>query len=154
MPKPIYTLLLPLELARSFSLHRLLASDPKLSARKAYRLLEQFDVSGPEQRFVVTLLRAKTNYWLFRCNQTQFCGDFIVVDMSGAAAGSGARRVFVLELKAGEPVREVGGVQLARWREAVAEIAGIHGVIKANADATLLRGGEDEVLAHLGVKQV
>lgn len=152
MPRPVYTLLLPFELASSFSIHRLLASDPDLSGRAAYRLLEQFDVSGPEQRFVVTLLRAKTNYWLFRCNQTLFCGDFVVVDMSASSAAAN-RRVWVLELKAGEPVREVGGLQVARWREAVAEIARQHAVIQESSEATLLRGGEDEVLAHLGVSQ-
>ena len=148
MTWPRFTLLLPFELAESFSLPRLLAQDPELSARDAYRLLEQFDVSRPEQRFVCTLLRAKTNCWLFRCNQTLACGDFIVVDMSPAPE---LRRALVLELKAGEAVREVGGLQVARHREALAEIAGRQGIIAADVPATLLRGGEDEVLAYLGV---
>lgn len=147
------TLLLPFELADRFSIHELLASDPGRSGRAAYRLLEQFDVSKPEQRFVVTLLRAKTNLWLFRCNQTQFCGDFIVVDMSGEDARQ-RRRVYVLELKAGEPVKQAGGVQLARWREAVTEIAAVHGIIDAQVEPELVRGGEDEVLAYLGVERV
>ena len=146
------TLLLPFELAESFNLPRLLASDPNLSGRQAYRLLEQFEVSKPEQRFVCALLRAKTNYWVFRCNQKGFCGDFIVVDM--AEPDPERRRAWVLELKANEPVRPGGGVQLARHRDAVAEIAATHGVVRADADVELLRGGEDEVLAHLGVVPV
>ena len=148
-----YTLLLPFELADRFSIHELLAAAPGRSAKTAYRLLEQFDLSGPERRFVVTLLRAKTNLWLFRCNQTLFCGDFIVVDMSGSEARM-RERVYVLELKAGEPVREVGGVQVARHREALAEIAAHHQVIEAGVTPLLLRGGEDEVLAYLGVEFV
>ena len=148
-----YTLLLPFELADRFSIHQLLVAEPDRSARHAYRLLEQFDVSGPEQRFVVTLLRAKTNLWLYRCNQTLFCGDFIVVDMSSATPRQ-RRRVYVLELKAGEPVKQVGGVQLARWRGAVAEIAARDGIIEAGVEAELIRGGEDEVLAYLGVVPV
>ena len=146
-----HTLLLPPSLTSMFSLARLLAGDPSHSARTAHAWLEQFEVSGPERRFVLALLRAKTNYWLFRCNQTRFCGDFIVVDMSGDSPSQ--RRLWVLELKANEAVREVGGHQVARWREAVAEIAQVHGVVEVGAEATLLRGGEDEVLAWLGVSR-
>ena len=148
-----YTLLFPFELASRFTLMELLVSKPDRSAKTAYRLFEQFDVSGPEQRFVVTLLRAKTNLWLFRCNQTLFCGDFIVVDMSGTSARQRVR-VYVLELKANEPVRQVGGVQVARHREALAEIAAAHEIIEAGVEAELLRGGEAQVLAYLGVVPV
>ena len=148
MAAPRYTLQLPAELAQSFSLPRLLAAETGLSAKRAYELLEQFELSGPERRFARSLLRAKTNLWLFRCNQTCFCGDFVVVDMSG---GPARRRVFVLELKAGEEVRPGGGVQLRNFREAVREIATRDGIVEPESEALLLRGGEDEVLRHLGV---
>ncbi|MCB9749202.1 MAG: hypothetical protein H6713_04250 [Myxococcales bacterium] len=147
-----YTLLLPFELCERFSLHELLAADPAYNSGEAFRLREEFDVSGPERRFVQTLLRAKTNLWVFRCNQRLFCGDFIVVDMSSASAEL-RRRVYVLELKAGEPLKRVGGVQLARWPEALAEIASVHGVIAPGVEPELLRGGEREVLEFLGIAQ-
>lgn len=150
-PRPM-TLLLPFELADRFSLRELLGADRRYSAREAHRLLERFSLSGPERRFAIALLRAKTNLWLFRCNQSQFCGDFLVVDMSGPKA---LRRVHVLELKAREPARLLsgGGIQLANWREAVDEVAREHGILtaeSAHANAQLVRGGEGEVLAFLG----
>ena len=148
-----FTLLLPFDLTRSFSLARVIAEDPTITPRDAHPLHEQFDVSGPERRFALTLLRAKTNLWLFRCNKTLFCGDFVIVDMSASSAEAG-RAVHVVELKMGEAVRPGGGVQLRRWREAVEEIARKHGVVPASVEAALIRGGEDEVLAHLGVVPV
>ncbi len=148
MPARPFTLQLPFELCDRFSIHELLVAKPAWTAGAAYRLLEQFEVSGPERRFAITLMRAKTNLWLFRCNQRLFCGDFIVVDMSGA---SGRRRVYVIELKAEEPLKRVGGVQLARWPEAVAEIAREHGIIEAAVEPELIRGGEDQVLEFFGV---
>lgn len=150
MSRRPYTLLLPPELAERFSLRELVAARPGRGYEEALRLLERFEVSGPERRFVVALLRAKTNLWLFRCNQRRFCGDFIVVDMSSATAQQ-RRRVYVLELKADEPIRRAGGVQLANWREAIAEIATVHGIIEHDVEPELIRGGEDEVLAYLGV---
>ena len=145
-----YTLQLTFGLGERFSIHELLAAGPARSGGEAYRMLEQFEVSGPERRFVRSLLRAKTNLWLFRCNQRRFCGDFIVVDMSSATALQ-RRRVYVIELKANEPIKRAGGVQLARWRDAIDEIAAYHGIIEAAVEPELIRGGEDEVLAFLGV---
>jgi hypothetical protein len=61
-----------------------------------------------------------------------------------------ARRVWVLELKAGEAVHPAGGVQLQRWREAVDEIATTHGILRVGADAVLLQGDPTLLLEELG----
>jgi hypothetical protein len=136
-------------LAAAFSIPALLAEEPGLDAGAAYRLREQFEVSGPERRFARALLRAKTNLWLFRTNKTLFCGDFITVDRS---SGDRRRReVQVLELKAGEAARRAGGHQVRNWPAALAEIAERWEVVDADHEVELVRGGEDEVLAHLGV---
>lgn len=152
MPKPPpMTLLLPFEMGEgAFNLRTLLAADPHRSWRRGYALLEQFALSGPEREFARTLLRDKTNLWLFRTNQTRYAGDFIVVDMSAPDARA-RRRVWVLELKANEKLKTAGGIQLTNWREALAEIAEHHGIIDANTDAELLQGDPQAVLEHLGL---
>jgi len=123
------TLYLPFHLAtHGFNLSRLLASDPRRSWSEGYRLLEQFDLSGPERQFTLVLLRDKTNLWLFRCNQRAWCGDFIVVDMLTQPAAD---------------------LQLANQRKALAEIAGREAVIATDCAADLLRGDPAELLRLL-----
>src|SRR5262245_12992898 len=68
-------------------------------------------LASVEHAFALGLLGRRTSLWLYRTHQRAFAGDFIVVDMS--ASVSAQRRVFALELKSGEHVREGrGGVQL------------------------------------------
>lgn len=56
-----------------------------------------------------------------------------------------------MELKTGEPLsRPRGGGQLQNSRLALAEIAHRHGVIEADREATLIKGGEEAVLELLG----
>lgn len=130
-----------------FSVEQLLARDPALSRSQAWQRLELFALSGPERLFTRRLLMERRNLWLYRCNQRAFCGDFVVVDMSG---GLGARRVVALELKQGAPVKPgAGGVQMARVPEAVAEIAARDAVITERAAAQQVMGDPTAVARWL-----
>lgn len=140
------------------SLRRLLSAATNRSGRRCVCLIEQFAMTGPERAFAQAVLQRKTNLWLFRTNQRRFAGDFVVVDMSarGARPGTGpgtssGRRAWVLELKAAEPVRPAGGVQLRRARDALDEIAAVHGILPLGAPAVLLRGDPKPLLEALGV---
>lgn len=145
-----FTLRLPFHLARQgFSLARLLATDPDRPWSESYALLEQLALSRPERDFALELLREKTNFWLYRCNQRCFCGDFVVVDMSPPRVA--ARRARVIELKQGLPLAAAaGGIQLANHRLALDEIAGRDGVLAAGCPAELLLGDPAAVLRALG----
>lgn len=94
-------------------------------------------MSGPERHFVRELLRRKRNLWLFRCHHRRFCGDFIVVDMSGPEPER--RPAMVLEVKEREPVHEVGEVayQLRQASEAIQEL-GARGVLGASSEVSTL----------------
>lgn len=115
--------------------------------RLASRLDPGFALCPAESAFARQLLSSQTRYWLFRTHQQQAAGDFIAVDRSGRAACS---RWFAIELKRatrlslGRP-----GIQLARCRQAVAWVAGHHGLAVAmltevvgnpTAVTSLLRG--------------
>lgn len=96
-----------------------------------------------EARFARELLARRPERWLYRANQRAFCGDFVVVDMS--ARRTAPRRVWIVELKLGAPLREGGGpvgVQLLHAPEALAAL-GLPG------DCTVLTGDARAVLDHL-----
>lgn len=147
-----YVLLLPGWLVARFELARVIAEDGRWSWAEGYRLLERFDVSGPERAFVRTVLERRTNLWLFRCNQRRACGDFIAVDMS--APDPAARRAHVIELKAGEPLA-LGGARLqqANHAAAVAEIQAATGALAGATPSELVYGDPAVVLAHLGIER-
>jgi hypothetical protein len=139
-----FVLRLPFSLAGHFSLARVLAADPERSWSEGYRLLEVFEVSRPEREFALTLLRRKTNLWLFRCNQRAFCGDFVVVNMSPPRPER--RAAWVLELKQGAPLStDGGGLQLQNAGAAVDEIVS-RGVVARDCPMVLLRGSPDALL--------
>ncbi|HVV88572.1 MAG TPA: hypothetical protein VHE35_36260 [Kofleriaceae bacterium] len=143
------TLLLPAWMVDRFDLARVLAETGRWSWSEGYRLLERFDMSGPERDFVQTVLARRTNLWLYRCNQREVCGDFIVVDLSPPDAAD--RPALVVELKTGEPLA-FGGArrQLARAAEAVAEIAA-SGVL-GHTRFEQVQGDPAAVLGHLRAK--
>jgi hypothetical protein len=85
------TLLLPPWMVARFDLACVLAEAGRWSGAEAHRLLERFDMSGPERGFVQTLLARRTNLWLCRCNQREACGDFVVIDLSPPAAADRPR---------------------------------------------------------------
>ncbi len=112
--------------------------------RTAYRF------QNDERAFARRLLRLKPNLWLFRCNQRRFCGDFVVVDMSSPEPER--RRVWVVELKRGAPLRVGGGgagVQFQNASRAVAEVARRTGVVAPDAAHDRLSGDGWEILEHL-----
>jgi hypothetical protein len=147
------TLRLPFSLAEHFSLARVLAADPERSWTEGYKLLEVFDVTRPEREFALTLLRRKTNLWLFRCNQRAFCGDFVVVNMSPPRPER--RAAWVLELKQGAPLStNAGGLQLQNAGAALEEIVSL-GVVAQDCPMVLLRGSPDVLLGGVfGVSDV
>jgi hypothetical protein len=138
---------LPPHLARAWNLARLIADDGRWSWADGRRLLERFDVSGPEKAFVLEVFQRHANLRVFRCNQRRFCGDVVLVDMS--APEPARRRTYVVELKAGEPLA-IGGkrVQWASHGGALAELAGA-GVITAASPVELVQGDPAVVLDHL-----
>jgi hypothetical protein len=97
--------------------------------RLASQLDPGFALCRAELAFARQLLAAQTRYWLFRTHQQRAAGDFIAVDRSGSAASS---RWFAIELKRARRLR-LGrpGIQLARCRQAVAWVAGRHGLAVA-----------------------
>lgn len=144
-----WTLRLPFGLVdEGFHFHRLLMDQFALSSRRARELYGAFDMSVPERTFVRELLRRKRNLWLFRCHQQRFCGDFIVVDMSGAEPGQ--RPITVIELKEREDVRPVteGAHQLRQAPLAIAELSE-RGVVGEGAPVSTVVGGSGELLDWL-----
>lgn len=140
------TLLLPPWMVDRFDLARALAETGRWSWSEGYRLLERFDLSEPERAFARTLLARRTNLWLYRCNQREACGDFVVVDLSPPDAAR--RPALVVELKAGALLAFGGArLQLARAADAVAEIAA--GGVLAHARFEQVQGDPAAVLAHL-----
>ena len=81
--------------------------------KKTYTTLPFFVLRSQEARFCRLFLQKYTNWWLFRCNQKSFMGDFVLVDMS--VVDINQRRIWLLELKSGqrdECVQEKQGMQM------------------------------------------
>ena len=146
MPVDPLTLRLPPWLVDRFDLPRVIAEAGSYTRSEAYRLLERFAMSGPEQAFVQTVLARRTNLWLYRCNQRAACGDFLVVDVSSPAPLD--RAAVAIELKAGAPLALGGArLQLTNVDAALAEL--IAAGVLASAAVTLAHGDEAAVLAYL-----
>ncbi|MBK9035300.1 MAG: hypothetical protein IPL61_29280 [Myxococcales bacterium] len=146
MPADPLTLRLPPWLVDRFELPRVIAESGDCTRSAAFRLLERFAMSGPEQAFVQTVLARRTNLWLYRCNQRAACGDFIVVDVSSPTPAD--RVAVAIELKAGAPLALGGArVQLANVDAAVAELV-VAGVVGGGA-VTHAYGDEAVVLTYL-----
>ena len=151
MAKRFPILRLPFWLAdNAFVLSWVFARDPKVSCARAWSYLPRFELSGPEQLFAKSLLRKKRNLWLFRCDQKSYCGDFAVVDMSSPQVEG--RKLYVLELKAGAPLRFAGKGAEGQLRnsELVAEHIRELGLAMEITD--LVSGGEEAVLSWFGVE--
>ena len=142
------TMRLPFSMAdRNLRLEQILAADPSRSWAHSLPLLAAFALSNPEKRFVRRLLTCKRNYWLFRTNQRQLCGDFVAVDMSAVVPRR--RTVSVIELKSGTGLKFGGGGagnQLQRALAAVTEIASVEKVITTDSIVTLICGDGEAVL--------
>jgi hypothetical protein len=115
--------------------------------RDLARVLEdpRFALRRPERRFVLRMLRERTNVWLFRCNQRRFCGDFVAVVMSARTLDR--RACCPIELKQRVPLRidAARRIQLANHRAALAEIADRLGIIAPESPVVPLLGDPDAV---------
>ena len=152
-PPRVLMLSLPM-VAHENGIYQWFAADPRRTRYQAKVLNGLFAFKSDERRFAHILLAHKPNYWVFRCNQQAFCGDFIVVDMSCPQVSQ--RRVYVLELKENTELKHAAGCagfQLHRVASALATIAGETEAIPAEPDCDILVGSCDLVLAHLGIEE-
>lgn len=99
--------------------------DALLRPRPCWRawVAHAFAFRPGEQAFARALLERRTGWWVLRSHQQRSCGDFVIVDPSPPRPDR--RRVWVVDLKSGAPLREGGGgagVQLRRSDEAVGEL--------------------------------
>lgn len=69
-----------------------------------------FALASQEARFCRAMLQTRTNWWVFRCNQKIFAGDFVLLDMSSARPEK--RYVMVVELKSNRRLCARKGHQL------------------------------------------
>ncbi len=146
---PLLLRLPPTLVEHGFYLDKLLNQQFSRPWSAVYQLRELFLVSGPERRFVRKFLRSYRNWWLFRCNQAQLCGDFIAVDMSSPQPR--LRPVVVIELKQGQDLRVGGGGAGNQFQRSPAAVATLvtRGVIDAQSPITLVCGDQDIVLAWI-----
>jgi hypothetical protein len=125
-----------------------------LTRRQVAELHGCFAMEDDERWFAERVLCEKANFWLFRCNQKRFCGDFVAIDMSCPDVSGRCARV--IELKRGAPLVTGGGGasnQLINAGKAVATIAKSKGVIPARMEAERITGDACTVLAHLGIPE-
>jgi hypothetical protein len=118
----------------------------RLSATWQARKLFAFKCD--ELEFARALLARRTNLWLFRTSQRAFAGDFLIVDVSPTRPDR--RRVVVVELKRGDPLRVASptAVQLRNTPAAVRELADA-GIVGADCAAIAVIGNSDAVLRYL-----
>lgn len=148
--RPLKTLRLPPSLVdQGFKLPLALARHPELSWSEGYKLLVGFTLSSRERDFATRLLRERRNWWLWRCHQQAFAGDFLLVNLSEPRRE--ARRVVAVELKARAPLRRALGVQLARVEEAIVELSEA-GVIGKSPETLGISGDKEAVLGWLGAR--
>ncbi|MDJ0842312.1 MAG: hypothetical protein QNK37_37770 [Acidobacteriota bacterium] len=145
--------LTPAAVCEEHGLLQLLAADSKWTRHQLRELHALFDFKSQERVFAEILLQRKQHYWLFRCNQQQFCGDFVVVDMSCPQAEK--RRIFVIEMKENAPLKiDAGaGIQLRNAGLCVETVAAMTGAVPADAPFETLVGDMEQLLAYLGLDE-
>ena len=123
-----------------------------VSRTSLVQLASRFEFKNDEKRFVRELFARKPNLWVFRCDQQQACGDFVLVDMSSPVPA--LRKVLVVDLKQGGALKLGGGgagVQFQNAGQAVATIAQERGIILEQAAFERVSGSLEEILRYLGV---
>ncbi len=113
------------------------------------RVVHAYAFKNDERAFAEALLARRTQLWLFRAHQGAACGDFLVVDLS--EPDPARRRVVVLDLKQGAPLRPggPGAFQMRNAALGLAELARA-GVIAPDAPYEVLTGDRAAVLGHFG----
>ena len=107
--------------------------------RSPPELERRFGLHRHEHHFVIELLRARPQVWVFRCDQLRSCGDFVFVDMSPPPA---LRRCTVMEHKQRTPLRPSRHRQLENRDAAVEEIVRRR-LVEPGAEVSLLFGSVD-----------
>ena len=134
------------------ALYQYFAAEPNRTRHQVRELHALFAFKSVEREFAMELLLQKRNYWVFRCNQQRFCGDFIVVDMSCPILEK--RKVFVIDLKENAALKVGGGgagIQFKNAKRAVSRIACGTGALLPDAPFEKLVGDKDRLLAYLGL---
>jgi hypothetical protein len=111
------------------------------------RIVHAFAFKGDERAFARVLLARRTQLWLYRTHQGAAGGDFVVVDRSARAPDQ--RRVWVVELKRGRPVRVGGGWQLRNAGAVIADLVA-RGALAPDTRFVPVTGDAGAVLAWLG----
>lgn len=103
-----------------------------------------------ELEFARALLGRWTHLWLYRTSQRAFAGDFVVVDVSSPPARVDRRRVAIVELKRGGPLRVAlpTAVQLKNAPAAIRELAET-GVVASDCAVQAITGDAKAVLESL-----
>src|SRR5688572_7621580 len=145
MPKPpVIIRLSPALLSFANPWPLLLMDDPRFSYASALRMSERFLFKNDEKMFVRELLFRKSNFWIYRCDQHGFCGDFAVVDMASRVVKK--RAVYVIDLKQGAALKVGGGgagIQFKNAANVTASLAENFGVVAEGAPTTLLSGDKE-----------
>ena len=136
--------------ARNDSLYRHIASVPGRTGKQVSELVPLFDFKNDERSFAKQILETRRNYWIFRCNQQQFCGDFYLVDMSSWDVRS--RPSFVVDLKQNAPLKTDGGGagnQFSRSTELHEWISREFGIIDFGQSPGKISGDRSCILEYL-----
>ena len=102
--------------------HRLSAKADPISTllRRKHWLIPIFTLRSQERYFCQKILQKHKNWWIYRCNQKRSMGDFILVDMS--SPHHKMRKVWVVELKYGQPFQHKKGFQLRHGDLAIEDL--------------------------------
>ena len=127
--------------------HRLAGKqDPiHILLRHSPKFIPLFALRSQELRFSRIFLETFTNYWLFRCNQKKYLGDFIIVDMSSPALH--LRQAWVVELKFRQSVQLRKGFQLRNSQLAIEQLTG-QGIISNQSPISYLHGGGMKLIEY------
>ena len=121
--------------------------DPiKRILRHSRRQIPIFSLRSQELRFCSAVLTEHSNWWVYRCNQKKFIGDFVMVDMS--SPHQHLRRAWILELKFGHELEEKQGFQL-RNRDLVVRELMKQNIITQETTITCIHSSGTHLLSYL-----
>lgn len=126
-------------------------AEPGKTRHQIRYLYSLFAFKSDEYFFARELVVHKPNFWVFRCNQKAFCGDFLVVDMSAPKAAD--RSLWLLDLKEGCPLHDgagPAGAQMIRAARAVAAVHERYDAVLAEQVPTKLVGAALALLTYFG----
>jgi hypothetical protein len=127
--------------SRNDSLYRYIASVPGRTGKQTGELVPLFDFKNDERKFAKKLLTDRKNFWLFRCNQQQFCGDFFAIDMSSPDLRK--RQAYIMDLKQNADLKTDGGGagnQFINTEKLQDWIAASFGIIEAGSEVQKVSG--------------